>query len=914
MFHAFRIAVLLAASTLMLFAVAVPPTSAASPETATPSVKETPATPDGKKKADRKAKGRKEDSKRDEMSEDEGKPFDEVVKGFEKVEGLFTLYVNRDKNQALMEIKPEQFDVIYLMNITREAGEGWVFDSGSMLDNFPLVLKRVGKRVQFLHKNVYYRAEDGSPMARALARGVSDSVFASAEMASAPHKETKSVLVDVGAIFLADHARVADMGEWIQTPVSFDRDNSYLGLLKSFPKNTEIEAVLAFTTGKPQTVARRFPDSRSFRHRYRYGISERPEPGFRPRLADDRVGHFLTLHRDYSSMERDTSYVRYVNRWRLEKADPSAALSEPQQPIVFWIENTVPHEHREAVAAGVLAWNRSFEKIGFKNALVVKQQPDDADWDAADVRYSVVRWIVNPDAVYAVGPSYTDPFTGEIYDADIRVSAEVIRYLHREYLEFTGVVSPESLLEPWESDGGIRARFENMRGCRYAEGLKHQMAFGRSALAARGDFENPEALKRYIRDGLVHWMVHEVGHTLGLRHNFRASTIHTLEEMQDETIADTFGITGSVMDYIPVNLAPKGVKQGPYWQTVPGAYDDWAIEYAYKPLEADSPEGELEELRTIARRASTDPKLAYNTDEDTTFFSPDPLSTRFDMGSDPIASFRSRTAIARDLLGKMEAAFEKDGERYQKLMSVFINVLREYGVAAATVPAFVGGVYHYRDHVGDGRLPFEPVSAARQREALAFLHQHIFAPEPFAITPSLLNKLTPERFMDFDWSLYGMPRFTFPIHDWVLAIQSRPLNRFYHPIILRHMLDLPLHYEKGQEALTLAELFRNLRDNFWSELDRGGRNINGFRRNLQRAHLARLMDLTLRTGSAAAAPEDATSLARADLAAIRAKIRSVARERLDAVTLAHLDETEARITAALEARANRPAAAPSGGY
>ena len=138
-------------------------------------------------------------------------------------------------------------------------------------------------------------------------------------------------------------------------------------------------------------------------HQYHYSLSNIPESDFEPRLADDRLGHFLTMYQDYSSLMKDSPYIRYVNRWHLEKAEPLFEKSKPKKPIVYWIENTVPVEYRDAVREGILLWNNAFEKLGLEEAIIVKQMPDDAEWDPGDVRYNVVRWIIRHGASYAVG-------------------------------------------------------------------------------------------------------------------------------------------------------------------------------------------------------------------------------------------------------------------------------------------------------------------------------------------------------------------------------------------------------------------------------------------------------------------------------------------------------------------------------
>lgn len=864
----------------------------------------------------------KADTAKKEEKKDEEKPFADVIKDYKAIEGLFTLYVKEEDNKVLLEIKPDQFDKIFLCNVTLEAGDGRYFDSGAMFDRFPFVFNQVGKKIQLIHKNVYYRAAPNSPIAAAVSRGVSSSIIGSAKIESKPHPERKSILVDPSGFFLQDYGLVGYfLSEFAKVEFSFDKEESYFGTLKSFPLNTEIETVIHFKSGKPKPTNSTIADSRSMQHRYIYSLTTLPETGYRPRLADDRVGHFLTMYQDYTSQTEETPYVRYINRWQLEKVDPSAKLSPPKQPIVFWLENTIPLEYRAAITAGVLAWNKAFEKIGFKDALVVKQQPDPADWDPADVRYNTIRWIVMPGGGYAVGPSTTNPFSGQIYDADIRLSADLVRNAYQEYETFVEPSSyfPQSEMTKWP--GGLLS-FQSMNYCNLSVGAQYQAAFGRSLLSVRDSFvKNSEAAKKYLNDFLMYIAAHEVGHTLGLRHNFRASVIHSLEAAQNKKLTTEEGLTGSVMDYIPVNLVEKGNRQGDYWQTNVGTYDDWAVEYAYKPLNSPTPEEELKELSKIAAKVSM-PKLAYGTDEDAYGFGPvDPLTNVWDIGDDPVAYYKTRVALAQELITAMEKKFDREGMRYQKLRQVFGQAINQYFLASLTITKFIGGMYHRRDHIGDpnSRLPFEPVSVEKQREAMSFLKTYIFGPEAVNFTPSLLNKLAPERFYDFDFSIFSQPRVDFPIHEVVLNLQRFALDRTYNPILLNRMQDLALHYDKGQQPFTMAEMFQQMHEAIWSEVA-ASQNINSFRRNLQRAHLAKLIGLVVKptgapyftpySGTNPAGmimpPEDASTLARADLVALQKSITTALNSTaLDAPTRAHLEETQARIAAALNAGLQR---------
>jgi len=828
----------------------------------------------------------------------EEKPFEDVIDGYDKMEGLFTFYTSAKEGKSFIEIQPDQFDSTFLCSITRQAGDGFFFDSSAMLGEFPFQFHRVGKTVQLRHKNVYFRADDTAAIQRAMSRGLSDSIFGVGKIEGAPHQERGSVLVDAGGFFVHDVAAIGYMfKEFIKKyQYGFDAKNSYLSKIQSFPSNSEIDATLHFKSSAPKNVPT-LPDSRSFLHTYRYSLSELPEPAdFAPRVADDRVGHFITMYQDYSSVLSDTPYVRYVNRWNLQKAEPKFESSKPREPIVFWLENTIPVEYRDSVREGILLWNSAFERIGFKEAIEVKQQPDDAEWDAADVRYNVVRWIVQPGGGYAVGPSRTNPFTGQIYDADIRVSADMIRSVFGSFEEFT---SPVAMGDRYAAEMGLtRSAAEGM--CDFHTGAMEQAAFGWSVISARASVGgDPADLEKFIDDFIVGVIAHEVGHTLGLRHNFKASTIHANDALQSAEAAAE-GLTGSVMDYTPVNIAPDGSKQGEYWQTVLGPYDYWAIEYAYAPYDPGSGESEKAMLARIASRVA-DPVLAYSTDEDTMGGARgiDPVSNRWDLGADPIEFYAGRVSISQELWSKLEGQFETEGERYQKMRGVFNRGMTQYFISTMNVPKYIGGIYHHRDHVGDpsGRQPFVPVPAEQQREALAFLTGQIFGENAFDFPPELLNKLAPERFPDFSGSIWNMQRLDYPIHGMVGRIQQAPLNTLYDGMRMSRILDIELR--EGDNPLTLAEMFDEVRGAIWSELDRDA-NVNSFRRSLQRAHLRKLIGMVIEP--APGTPEDASTLARADLKAIDEAIAgSLGSSSLDTYTRAHLDETASRIEAALDA-------------
>ncbi|HEU4796039.1 MAG TPA: zinc-dependent metalloprotease, partial [Pyrinomonadaceae bacterium] len=462
-----------------------------------------------------------------------------------------------------------------------------------------------------------------------------------------------------------------------------------------------------------------------------------------------------------------------------------------------------------------------------------------------------------------------------------------------------------AFVAPWSV---ANARFQ----CDFASGAVHDAEFAFDLLIGRGMDPNGAEAEKFIQDFLREISAHEVGHTLGLRHNFRASTIHSFEKAQDSSVTSKDGLTGSVMDYIPSNIAARGSKQGEYHQSTLGPYDYWAIEYAYKPLSASSVEAEEPELRKIASRAA-EPQLAYDTDEDAGFapgLDMDPVVNRFDLGTDPLKYYTHRVNLANEIWNNMEQRLEKQGEGYQVLRRSFNSALGQTGSALFLASKYIGGVYHFRSHVGDpgGRLPFEVVPVEQQRQALQLLRDNLFSPNAFKFSPQLLNKLQNERFINFN--NFTPSRQDVPIHAAVLSLQRQVLDRVFHPTLLSRVQDSELKVSPPAQPFTLGELFTGIQDSIWAETKANGGatlNINSYRRSLQREHLRKMIGMVLRD---AAVPEDARTLARYQLTTLRTQLQSaLAKPTLNKSleVRAHLSESIARIDEALKGGIQRTA-------
>jgi hypothetical protein len=615
----------------------------------------------------------------------------------------------------------------------------------------------------------------------------------------------------------------------------------------------------------------------------------------RPRVADDRLGHFVVNRWDFSDDLAKFPDVHYVQRWRLEKKDPTAEISEPVQPIVYWLDRNIPERYRETVKAGILEWNKAFEKIGFKEAIRVEVQPDNADFSTADTRHASVRWVVRDDVgAAAIGPRRYDPRTGEILDADIEIEDAWTKLLRRRATEQFPSRQAHAL-----GDGNY---------CEYGNAAVDETAFALDLLVARGeiDADGPEA-ERYVLATLKDIVTHEVGHTLGLQHNFRASTIYSQKQLGDPEFTRVNGIGGSVMDYNAVNLALQDERQGDYVMHTIGPYDYWAIEYAYKPI---APEQEKEELAKIAAR-SVEPQLAFGNDVDAGYGGAaegmDPQVNRRDIGSDPLEYAARRMKLSRELWDRLQTRQLKSGESYEMLRRNFLTGLEQVGNASVVAAKYVGGVVYVRDHAGSGREPFTPVAADRQRAALKQIAEGLLSVDSFRLKPEFVRRMTVDQFDRFrDDSGWNAVAPDISLTSRMLVVQRSVLDQLMSDAVATRIEEGAYRYAKSEPVFHLSELYDTLQDAIWSEL-KSGRDISVFRRNLQREHLKRVTAVLLRPSQSVQA--DARALQRENAKQLLSLIRAaMTGPSLSKEARAHLAECENTLAETLKAPLQRPAA------
>jgi len=868
-------------------------------------------------------------------------PFATVIKDAKKTDGLFTVWQKDDK--FWLELKPEDFGKPLFLSpkISRGIGEKMLF-GGSMASRWggygrPQIVEfqRVHNQVRLLAVNNEFIARAGTPEARAVAAGFSRSLLSSTAVASQPHPERKTVLIEANGLFVNDMLGLGmSLGRAYRQGYAFDARHSGIDRVRGKPDLVVFEVTSHYATpnisfptpGAPTppgapvpTTPSGLPDVRSMFFGLHYSLGKLPERPMAPRKADARIGHFTTQVQDFTSDLARTPKQRFVNRWRLERKDASAALSEPVKPITFWLDKTIPVAYRGAITEGILEWNRAFEKIGFKNAIVVKQQADDADFDTLDLGVASVRWMTNAQPSFgAIGPSHMDPRTGEILDADIAfesLSSRNLRAVRSQILGPGAAADWASLLQARDAEresvtpvigapaGPFATPFAtplHLHGeaCQHADQAAEQLGYALDVLQARGDLDpdSPD-VRQFVLDYLKDVTMHEVGHTLGLRHNFRSSRIYTDQQLSDEAFTRQNSLAGSVMEYAPINLPRPGEKGGTNWQLVLGPYDYWAIEYAYKPID---PQQEAAELQRIAAR-SAEPDLAYGTDEDNSL-GIDPESLHFDLGDDPVAFAKKRFDIGRDLLARQETRVLKPETDYSVLRRSVTYAVRDMGRAAGVLARQIGGVRTLRDHPGTGRDPLLPVSAAVQRAALNTLSKGVLAADSLKLSPALQRKLAPNFEDRSDSFGEGTPLETdFSLDAFVTQLRKTLLNQLMSDGVANRLLDSVSKMPPG-EAFSLAELYARLRSEVWSELA-GASDITPARREIQRDHLNRIASQLLRATSSRA---DTRSLIRTEALTLQKSLRAaVSKGTGSAETRAHLQDSLDLLTEALAAKMQR---------
>lgn len=942
-------------------------------------------------------------------SDDNLRPFKDVIEGFEPVTGqdgsFYGVWINRKTNQMIAEL-PRGYDrQNHFFAMTVSGGEQF---AGLQAADMYTQWKRINDRMALVMPQIAVRSSGDQESKDSVEMVFTDRVLLDVPVMSTgpngqPVIDLDELLVNNASVFFAGSAR------------GLNRTLTTVKSLKVFPQNIEVELEGPIAGGTMKS--------------FHYSISLiQGTPGYKPREADPRVGYFTTSFRDLGKFTRDETNQRYINRWNLEKAAPNLKLSPPKQPIIYYIDHTVPIRYRRWVREGIEYWNKAYREIGIDGAIQVQYQDKasgaNMEKDPEDVRYNFIRWVSN-DVATAIGPSRVNPMTGEILDADVVLTDGWVRVFTYRWEDLLGelategmspqtmawlernprwdprlrLASPERreemmlertargvsrfgghalesadsyLLGDNEFDGLLRT--SQVSGlCRAAQGKAVDLAMMQMYLSVidvielaaeaqqdekpKLDPETIETIRKQLAenpalrsmvppeylamleepaadapkaeepkaeekpkpekkdqgdliDGVPEWFVgpmlaelvaHEVGHTLGLRHNFKGSSAYDLSQANSADFKGKKPWSSSVMDYNGINIRMPGFgdEQGDYSVIDIGPYDYWAIAYGYGP-----------DHKKVLERVA-EPELQYGTDEDT--WGPDPTARRYDMGSNPIEWANSQMAFVQKLRSGLLDKFVKDGESWARARRGYRITLGTQTQMLSMAANWVGSAYVYRDNKGDpnGRTPIDPVPVAQQRAALQFVIDNAFEDSAFGISPELLRHTTVDKWFDDAGWTEALADATLPIHDQVMGVQASAMTMLLNPQTLQRVYDLELYTPASEDVLTVAEVMATVKDSAWRELNANADGkftarepmVSSLRRNLQREHLERLIDLSMATDGFNAVEMPVKTLAVAQLRELQSKLedRVKSSSKLDPYTAAHFGECAVRISKALDA-------------
>ncbi len=823
----------------------------------------------------------------------------------------------RKDDELYFDLRPENFDKTYIVEPSIERGVGGEAFAGRVYEPFQVTFKLVGKRVLWITPNTRYVADKGSAAANSLAISVADSVILSTPIVA--EDTAKKHVVVAPSLFLTDFEGIgADLGRGAAAPslpgllqliarpsFSVDATKSYYLSTKAFPRNDEISVNLAFN-GPPNALPT-VPDGRGIPIGVHYSIVAPPErdPKFVPRSADDRVGYFITARKRYGNDRMSSPFERFIERWNLGNG-----------PITFYLTNEIPAEYRGTVRRGILAWNDAFAKIGHPNAIVVKDPPSDPSWDPDDARYTTVRWITSDQPNFsAYSPHVSDPDTGQIIRAEVVIDGESLRSIKRGYIDRVlpaqrartnayAVAGDRLALDPQGADGDPAD--VQTQECSVEEDSVAQAALGTMLLA-----QNPRVTaadrERYAQEWLYDTVMHEVGHTLGLRHNFQGSTEFTMRQLHDPAFTRAHGTTASVMDYMPANIAAPGERQADYFPTHLGTYDDWAIEYGYRSFpNVHSSADEAVPLSRIAAR-STEPGHAYGTDEDASIISIDPRIQRFDLSNDPLAYVDEQFRVDADVAARLTRRYPGDTRTYQDLRAGLVTVLNNQLNDAELAAKFVGGIYTSRAHRDQpgAPLPFAAIPRAQQRRAFDLLDRWVLSSRALRFSPELLNAAAPTRY-GIHWGANGVRRSDFPVREVIAELQDDVISEMFSPVNLGRVADQEIKVRKPGDTMTLTDLFAWTNAAVYDDLGRPS--IDPAHRELQR-RFADLQEAIAQLPSAFAdqldLPRETQALARANLVRLSGRLDGAVHAARDDGTRAHLSDLRVRVRGVLDARNTR---------
>jgi len=775
------------------------------------------------------------------------KAFKELITDRAKADtGLFTVYTQGDSTFFQIPNGLLGRDMLLVTRIARTATN--IGYGGEQVNEGVVRWTRQADRILLRWVSYLNVADDSLPIARAVEAANFEPIIASLPV-QAYNPDTTAVIVDATKLYSGD---VPLFGLDRNRRETFgvrklDEGRSYLQSVHSYPENLEVRTVLSYDATKPPSNE----ETGTITLEMALSMILLPAQPMQARLWDERVGFFRIDQTDYGRDDQRASRRRYISRWRLEPKDTAAfkrgELVEPVKQIVYYIDPATPVKWRKYLKEGVEDWNQAFEAAGFKNAIVAKDPPtaaEDPEWSPEDVRYSVIRYFPS-DIENAYGPHVVDPRSGEIMESDIGWYHNVMNLLRNWYLIQTAAVNP----------------------------------------AARSVKFQDEVMGQLIR----FVSTHEVGHTLGLPHNMKASSSYPVDSLRSGSFTRRMGTAPSIMDYARFNYVAQPGDDVSYNPAL-GLYDIYAIRWGYRPiLEAGSADAEKPVLNGWIGEKEGDRIYRFGDPSQI-----DPTSQTEDLGDDGVKASEYGIANLKRILPSLPQWSFEQGRDYSQLQELYLQLLVQWGRYMGHVTTVVGGVEQTRKAQGQDGPVYAIVGKARQQRAMQFLAEQAFATPTWMLQRDIFSKIEHAGAV-----------------DRIRARQVGVLNNLLEPRRMQRLIESEATL--GKDAYTLADLFVDTHKAVWSELA-GGRPIDEYRRNLQRGYLERMEFLMTQelppippqaarfvtVTSVNVAQSDIRAFARGDLEDIKREATGAAARTTDRATRLHLRDVVARVNRILE--------------